>query len=66
MNQQKGIIKTIILLVIAIVILKFWLKIDIVDFMNSERFHEWINYVKIFFLAVWEKAIKPIIDIFKK
>lgn len=65
-NKKSGFFQLIILLIIAIVILKFWLDIDIVDFLNSTRFQIWIGYVKTVLLAFWENVIEPLINVFRK
>ncbi|MEK7185590.1 MAG: hypothetical protein AAB726_03140 [Patescibacteria group bacterium] len=65
-NSKKGFFQIIIILIIAIIIMKFVLDIDIIDFLKSDRFEEWFGYIKDVAVAIWEKVIKPIINLFKK
>lgn len=65
-NAKKGFFQIIIVLIIAIIVLKFVLDIDIIDFLKSDRFEIWFDYIKDVIVAIWEKIIRPIINLFKK
>lgn len=64
-NSKGGFFQIIIILIIAIIVLKFIFDIDIIDFLKSDRFEEWFGYIKNVVVIIWEKVIRPIINLFK-
>ena len=60
-NKQRGIIKYIFLLFIAILILSYF-GFDLEKFMNSEMVVKNLTYVKGFVLDLWTSYGKPLYD----
>ncbi len=51
-TKNRGFIKTIIIIVIAIAILSYY-KIDLRDIFTSDQFHANLNYVWDFIVRIW-------------
>lgn len=59
-HTQSGFIKTIILIVVAIIVLKFWFHIDVLSYLTSGQVSEWLLYVKKVVLVVWDNILHPL------
>jgi len=64
-ENEKGFIQTVVLIIVILIVLKFWFKVDIIDFLNSGKIQEWLGYVKMVVVAIWERVIQPIINFSK-
>lgn len=53
MKSKEGFISTIIIILVAIVLLKFWFGVNIIDVLKSPRVMEWTAYLRDVILFVW-------------
>lgn len=64
---KRGFIGYIILIIIAIVLLKFWLQIDVIDWLNKPDVKEFFLKLWSVITLIWEKYIavfvKKILDV---
>jgi hypothetical protein len=56
-QQNRGLIIELVLIIVALVILKFYFDVDIVKFLKSDFFQNAVDYLK--------EIIKTLIDNFK-
>ncbi|KND48954.1 MAG: hypothetical protein AB200_00810 [Parcubacteria bacterium C7867-005] len=67
MNQkQKGIIGKVILIIIALILLKYFLDWSIFDAVSSEQGQETTSYIGRVFNVVWGYISAPVIFIWEK
>jgi len=59
--MQKGFIKLILLVVIGLIILKFLFKFDVIDYIDSQEFGNFINLVWGFVAIAWSFIIDGIL-----
>lgn len=59
-SQQSGFITTIVLIVVGIIVLKFWFHIDVISYLTSGAVGEWLAYVKKVIVVVWDNIIHPL------
>jgi len=58
--QQKGFIRLIVLVIIGLIILKFFFKFDVIDYFNSEEFRSFASQVGKIISSIWEYLVKVI------
>ena len=71
-QESSGFIMTIILIIVALLLLKYAFDIDVIDFIFSGRLEHyivlgwefiqniWENYIASIFTAIWENLMKII------
>lgn len=59
-SQESGFITTIVLIVVAIIVLKFWFHIDVIAYLTSGQVGEWLAYVKKVIVVVWDNILHPL------
>ena len=59
--MQRGFIKLILLVVIGLIILKFLFKFDVIDYIGSQEFGNFINLVWGFVVIAWSFIIDGIL-----
>lgn len=59
--MQKGFVKLILLVIIGLVILKFLFKFDVVDYVGSQEFTNFIRPVWGFVVSIWNFILDGII-----
>lgn len=64
-SSQKGFIKTMIIIVIALIFVKFYFHIDPITFFTSSQFLEVIKTFKLFFISFynWLDGIIKLIQV---
>lgn len=61
-NQREGFIHIIILIVIAIIVLKFYFKIDIEEYLSKEDVMGYFTSMWNFVKSIWDDYIWPILN----
>lgn len=56
--QQGGFIMTIVVILVAIVILKFWFGFNIIEFLKSPKVAEWTEYLREVIIFVWTHYLR--------
>lgn len=63
-RRNRGFIKTILLIIVALVLLKYFFNITLGDIMNSQIVKDIWEIVKSLFLALWN-VVLMIVDLLK-
>ena len=66
MNRQKGFIGRLILIIIALVLLKYFFDWSIFDAASSEQGRKTISYIKEVFNVAWDYIDGPVLAIWYK
>ncbi len=64
-SRQSGFITAIVIIIAAILVLRFVFSVDVIGFLRSARVGEWVGYTKGVILAVWEHILRPIVEFIK-
>ncbi len=56
-NKQSGFIMKIVILIIALILLKFVFKFDVIEFLKSPWVKEAYDYIKEIVLIIWNDYI---------
>lgn len=59
-SRTSGFITTIIVIIAAIVALKFLFHIDVLSYLTSGQVSEWLSYTKKVIVVVWDNILKPL------
>jgi len=59
MNSQKGLIRFIVLIIIALALLKYFLDWSIFDLINSDKGRATVEYIKNILVVVWSYILIP-------
>lgn len=57
-RPNGGFIMTIVIIIVAIVLLKFWFGFNIIDFLKTPKVSEWTSYIREFIAFVWTHYLK--------
>lgn len=66
MNRQKGFIGKLILIVIALVLLKYFFDWSVFDAASSEQGRKTISYIKEVFSVAWDYIDEPVLAMWYK
>lgn len=58
--KGRGFITTIVLIIIAIILLKYWLDIDVIKFLKSPEVKAFFLKIWEFIVSLWQDFIKPL------
>lgn len=59
-RTSSGFITTIVLIIAAIVALKFLFHIDVLSYLTSGQAREWLGYAKKVVVVVWDNILQPL------
>jgi hypothetical protein len=66
LSLKKGFIGYIVLIIIAVILLKFWLDIDVIDWLNRPEVKDFFTKIWLFISHIWDNyiwaSIKKILD----
>ena len=66
MNRQKGFIGRLILIIIALVLLKYFFDWSIFDAASSEQGRKTVSYIKEVFNIAWDYIDGPVLFVWNK
>lgn len=62
MKSKRGFIKTIILIIIALAVLKYFFDINVLDFVRSESFQKVFGTIWDIVVAIWNDYLKASVE----